>query len=140
MAQDAVGRVHSAARMGQDRPMAAAKKRSSPQALDPTAFFEVACPRVLHAMRSLLAERGGRFAVVVEGPGGGTWCLDFAAAAVSQGPAAADVTIHLTLPQFVSLSSGRVELRKLIVDGEVPCEGQRERLEDLSLVLAFLSR
>lgn len=91
-------------------------------------------------MRSLLAERGGRFAVVVDGPSGGTWYLDFATAAVSRDPSAVDVTIQLTLPQFVSLSSGRVELRKLIVDGEVPCEGQRARLEDLSLVLAFLSR
>jgi alkyl sulfatase BDS1-like metallo-beta-lactamase superfamily hydrolase len=88
----------------------------------------------------MLMERGGRFVVAIDGAGGGTWCLDFGAAAVSKGLSDADVSIRLSLAQFVSLSSGRVELRKLIVDGEVACEGERARLEDLSLVLAFLAR
>jgi hypothetical protein len=39
------------------------------------------------------------------------------------------VTVHLTLAQFASLATGKVELRSLVRD-----------IENLSLILAFLDR
>lgn len=121
--------------------MSPAKKRPSKKtAPTPTHFFEVACPRVLSSMRTLCQERGGRFALVVDGEEGGAWTVDFTSPEVRRGREAADVTVTLTPAQFASLSTGKVELRKLVVDGAAPCEGARERLEDLALVLAFLER
>ena len=48
--------------------------------------------------------------------------------------------VHLSPAQFASLSTGKVELAKLVADGAARCEGEHARLENVSLVLAFLER
>ncbi len=117
-----------------------ATRKKPPRATPtPQAFFESACPRVLQIMRATCAELGGAYCIDVDGAG--AWTLDFPSATVTpgRGPAAA-VTVHLSPAQFASLSTGKVELAKLVADGAARCEGDRARLENVSLVLAFLER
>jgi hypothetical protein len=124
------------------RPMSPAKKRSRKKkpAPTPTQFFTQMCPPLLTSMRTLCQEKGGVFAIVVDAEDGGTWSLDFGEASVREGGEGADVTITMTGEQFGSLTGAKVELRKLVADGDVACEGDRDRIEDLALVLAFLQR
>ena len=116
------------------------RARKQTQAPAPEQFFSQLCPPLLRSMRSLCAEMGGSYAIVVEGAGGGAWTLDFAGAEVRAGGDGANVTLTMSPERFASLSSARVELRKLVADGEVSCEGDPGRLENLSFVLAFLQR
>lgn len=114
----------------------AAKKRFAPS---PQAFFERSVPRVLDIMRARCAELGGRYTVHVEDSG--VWTIDFTrAAVVADTVPGADVVIRLTPAQFASLSTGGTELRKLAVSGQAPFEGDAQKLENVSLVLAFLER
>jgi alkyl sulfatase BDS1-like metallo-beta-lactamase superfamily hydrolase len=117
----------------------AAKKKAARAAPTPKQFFEVAVPRVLSIMRATCADLGGKYCVDVDGEG--AWTLDFAAAKVVAGRAdPADVVVHLTQAQFASLSTGKVELAKLAADGAARVEGDRGKIENVSLVLAFLER
>jgi hypothetical protein len=117
----------------------AAKKKPARPPPSPETFFEVACPRVMTIMRATCAELGGRYVVEVEGAG--AWTLDFPAATVARGATpGADVIIHLSPAQFASLSTGKVELLKLTNSGQARFEGDRARIENVSLVLAFLER
>lgn len=122
--------------------MAARKKKSGAGAgaapIEPKKFFEVIVPRVLTIMRATCTDMGGRYAVEVDGHG--AWSLDFPTASVVPGKEGADVTVSLSRPQFDSLSSSSVELAKLVADGAVKCEGDVKRIENVSLVLAFLAR
>lgn len=125
--------------------MSPAKKKRSPRKKkapppSPTEFFEVAAPRVLRAMASLCASMGGSYAITVEGDGGGTWTLDFDEASVRSGGDGADLTVTLGLEQFGELSSAKGELRKLVKGGSAVCAGDDGKLENLSMVLAFLQR
>jgi alkyl sulfatase BDS1-like metallo-beta-lactamase superfamily hydrolase len=105
----------------------------------PSAFFEAALPRVLSTLRATCKDLGGRYAIEVEGHG--AWTLDFPGASVRAGRAAdADVTLWLSEPQFQSLTKANVELARVVADGTVRCEGDRAKIENVSLVLAFLSR
>lgn len=111
------------------------KKRAP---IAPKAFFESSVPRVLSIMRATCKDLGGRYRIEVEGHGG--WTLDFPTASVQPGEGGvADVTVRLSEAQFQSLTSAKVELAKLVATGAVPCEGDRARIENVSLVLAFLS-
>jgi hypothetical protein len=74
-----------------------ATKKKKQESVDVDAFFSRTVPRLLHAMRSLCAERGGRFGVVVDGR---ALTIDFAAAAVRDGATDVDLTITLTAPSF----------------------------------------
>jgi len=112
----------------------ASKKKAPP--VDVDAFFSRTVPRLLGAMRALCAERGGRYGVVVDGR---AFTIDFAQAAVVAGADNVDVTVTLSAAQFQSLAAG-TELRKLVASGEAALSGDRDRIEDLSLVLAFLAR
>jgi hypothetical protein len=112
----------------------ATKKKQPPE---PKVFFERAVPRVLSIMKATCAELGGRYSIEVDGAG--AWTLDFVNTKVSQGRVdGADVFIAMTPAQFGSLTSGKVELLKLVSDGAVRCEGDRSKVENVSLVLAFL--
>lgn len=114
--------------------MAAKKKRAIPT---PTAFFETLVPRVLRIMEKTCGELGGRYTVDVEGQG--AWTLDFTTRAVTKGAAASsDVTLYLDAKQYESLSTGKIELLKLVHNGSVRCEGDQAKVENVSLVLAFL--
>ena len=115
-----------------------ARSRAKQPAIEPKRFFEVVVPRLLTAMRATCADLGGRYAVDVEGHG--AWTLDFPAAQVVPGSAGADVTVFLDVAQFASLSSASVELAKLVADKSVRTEGDASRIENVSLVLAFLAR
>ena len=96
-------------------------------------------PRVLSIMRATCKDMGGRYRVDVDGAG--SWVLDFPSAAVQPGAgAAADVVVHLSLAQFQSLSTSKVELAKLVADGAAKAEGDVKRIENVSLVWAFLER
>ncbi len=115
------------------------KSKSRKPAPEPHTFFERAVPRVLSIMRVTCAELGGRYSVEVAGQG--TWTLDFPEARVL--PSAvegADVIVHLSPEQFASLATGKIELRKLVADGAVRADGDASKLENVSLVLAFLER
>jgi len=114
---------------------AMATKKKGRSAPDPDTFFLVSCPRVLRAMRGTCQELGGRYGVVVDDR---AFVIDFVTGTVVPGAGAADVTVRLTPPQFASLATGRVELRALVRDGLVACDGDAARLENLALVLAFL--
>lgn len=116
----------------------AAKKRATTPPMEPKRFFEVVVPRVLTLMRATCADLGGRYAVDVEGHG--AWSLDFPTASVVPGKEGADVTVFLSRDQFASLSSSKVELAKLVADRAVKCEGDAGKIENVSLVLAFLAR
>jgi len=117
----------------------AARKKAPRTAPTPQSFFELACPRVLQIMRATCADLGGAYCIDVEGAG--AWTLDFPTTTVKPGRSAdAAVTVHLSPAQFASLSTGKVELAKLVADGAARCEGDRARLENVSLVLAFLER
>lgn len=112
------------------------KKKRAPVA--PKVFFESSVPRVLSIMRATCQDLGGRYRIEVEGHG--AWTLDFPTASVQPGDGpAADVSLRLTEPQFQSLTNAKTELAKLVATGAVPCEGERARIENVSLVLAFLS-
>jgi hypothetical protein len=104
--------------------------------MPPAAFFGEAVPMLLSRMRAMCQDRGGKFAVVVDGAG--AWTLDFEKAEVREGEEEADVRLSMDEETFGSLSQAKVELRKLVVDGAVTCEGEKDRVEDLSLILAFL--
>jgi hypothetical protein len=116
----------------------ARKKKAPPP--PPKEFFEVAAPRVLTAMSSLCASMGGSYAFVVEGEGGGAWTLDFTDASVREGSDGADLTVTLPIEDFPVLATAKGELRKLVADGTAACEGEKDRLENLSMVVAFLQR
>ena len=116
--------------------MAARKKAKA--APTPQAFFEGAVPRVLRIMRATCADLGGTYVVDVEGE---RWTLDFPGAKVVAGASdGADVVMTMNAAQFASLSTGKVELAKLCADGAVVVEGDRTKIENVSLVLAFLER
>ena len=104
----------------------------------PQAFFDGAVPRVLTIMRATCAELGGKHCIVVEGAG--EWTLDFPNARVVAGRHQPDVTVYLAPEQFASLSTSKVELAKLVADGKARYEGDRSRVENVSLILAFLER
>lgn len=113
----------------------ATKKRP---AIDPATFLLQACPRVLRAMRATVVELGGRYGVVVDGA---PFLIDFTTQQVAAGSVAgADVVVTMDAARFASLATGRVELRSLVRDGVVGAEGDRTRLENLALILAFLER
>lgn len=114
----------------------AAKKKPNKTAIEARAFFATMAPRVLSIMRATCAELGGRYGVDVEGQG--SWTLDFPSATIAEGIERADVTVRFTNEQFGLLSTSRVELKKLVADGVVRCEGDVSRIENVSLVLAFL--
>jgi hypothetical protein len=116
----------------------AAKKKAAAPPMEPKRFFEVVVPRVLTIMRATCTDLGGRYGVDVEGHG--AWSLDFPTASVLPGKEGANVTVFLSLDQFASLSSSKVELAKLVADGKVRCEGDVGKIENVSLVLAFLAR
>lgn len=116
----------------------AAKKRAVAPAMEPKRFFEVVVPRVLTIMRATCTDLGGRYAVDVAGHG--AWSLDFPTASVLPGKDGADVTLYLSLEQFASLSSSKVELAKLVAEGTVKADGDVGKIENVSLVLAFLAR
>jgi hypothetical protein len=116
-----------------------AKKKAARAAPTPKQFFEVAVPRVLAIMRATCADLGGKYCVDVDGEG--AWTLDFPAARVVPGCVeGSDVVVHLSQAQFASLSTSKVELAKLCADGAARVEGDRGRIENVSLVLAFLER
>lgn len=105
----------------------------------PRTFFESAVPRVLTVMRATCKDLGGRYCIDVEGHG--AWTLDFPTATLKPGRGeSVDVTLFLTEPQFQSLTSAKVELAKLVATGAVRCEGDAAKIENISLVLAFLIR
>jgi hypothetical protein len=115
----------------------ASKKRST--ALTPAAFFSTACPRVLSILRETCSKLGGRYVIHVTDSG--SWTVDFPTQTVTAGAAdAADLTITCSAAQFESLQSPKVELKKLIASGALKAEGDLARVENVSLVLAFLSR
>lgn len=116
-----------------------ASRKGSKKQVRADRFFAAVCPRLMTAMQEKLAELGGRYVVVVEGEGGGAWTLDFGTGAVSEGAGAADLKLELTAEQFTSLASPKVELRKLVSDGTVKSEGDTDRVENLSLLFAFLN-
>lgn len=116
----------------------AAKKKPKKTAVEAKAFFGSMAPRVLSIMRATCAELGGRYAVDVEGQG--AWTLDFPTASIAPGNERADVVVRFTPEQFALLSTSRVELKKLVADGIVRCEGDVSRIENISLILAFLDR
>ena len=106
--------------------------------MEPKRFFEVVVPRVLTIMRATCTDLGGRYGVDVEGHG--AWSLDFPTATVVPGREGANATVFLSIEQFGSLSSSKVELAKLVADGKVKAEGDVSKIENVSLVLAFLAR
>src|SRR3954470_13860329 len=115
-----------------------AAKKKAKVAPPPKAFFETAVPRVLQIMRATCADLGGSYVVDVEGE---AWTLDFPNAKVTAGKReGADVVMKMNAAQFASLSTGKVELAKLCADGSVHVEGDRQKIENVSLVLAFLER
>jgi hypothetical protein len=115
----------------------AAKKKASPP--NPDTFFGNAVPRVLSIMRDRCKEMGGTYTIDIEGVG--AWTLDFPNATVVKGPDAnATFTLHMTLDQFGSLTSASVELAKLVADKKVRLDGDASKIENVSLVLAFLAR
>jgi hypothetical protein len=116
-----------------------AAKKKAKTAPTPQTFFEVSVPRVLNIMRATCADLGGKYVVEVEGAG--AWTLDFTKPGVTPGKVDnPDVTIGLSAPQFASLSTGKVELLKLVADGQARCDGDRAKVENISLILAFLER
>lgn len=116
--------------------MAAKKKGNAPT---PEQFFGSAVPRVLSIMRATCKDLGGRYAIEVEGHG--AWTLDFPNAAVQTGRMEpVDVTVTLTPAQFASLTGANVELAKLVRDKTVRTDGDVSKIENVSLVLAFLAR
>jgi hypothetical protein len=118
--------------------MAAKKKAAATPPMEPKRFFEVIVPRVLTIMRATCTDLGGRYGVEVDGHG--AWSLDFPTASVLPGRDGANVTVFLSLDQFASLSSSKTELAKLVADGKVRAEGDVGKIENVSLVLAFLAR
>ena len=116
--------------------MAARTRKKKKPSLSPAEFFGQAVPLLLSRVRALCADRGGRFCVIVEGEG--EWLLDFNDASVTPGRGEADLVLTLDADRFATLSGAKVELRKLVVDGDVQVEGDRDRIEDLSFILAFL--
>jgi alkyl sulfatase BDS1-like metallo-beta-lactamase superfamily hydrolase len=115
-----------------------AKKKTARAAPSPEVFFGTSLPRVLQMLRAACADLGGRYVVDVDGK---AWTLDYTSATVVAGAAAnVDVTVRLSAAQFASLSTSKVELKKLVADGQAPCEGDRAKLENVSFVLAFLER
>lgn len=116
-----------------------ATKQPSRSAPTPRAFFDVACPRVLRTLRATCAALGGRYVVEIHGEG--SWTIDFPTASVTPGHTnVADVVIHLSPKQFASLSTGKVELKKLTASGEARFEGNAGKIENIALLLAFLER
>lgn len=125
--------------------MAARKKPSSTKkgklAPAPRAFFEGAAPRLLSILRTTCAELGGVYVVLVQGDDGGAWTLDFPRAEVRAGAHdGADLVVTLSPDQFAAVATARIELAKLVADGSAPSQGERQRVENLSFVLAFLER
>ena len=103
-------------------------------------FFGQMCPRLISAMRAQLAEMGGRYVITVEGESGGTWTLDYdAGTAVGRADAGAALSLTMSDAQFASLAKPQTELRKLVSSGQVTAEGDLDKVENLSLQLAFLS-
>lgn len=123
---------------------APAKKRprsKKPPPPTPAEFFETSVPRVLTAMRSLCQTMGGTYAMVIEGDGGGAWTLDFDDAVVRAGAESADLTVTLGPDEFAELTTAKGELRKLIAAGDARAEGgDPEKIENLSMIVAFLRR
>jgi hypothetical protein len=114
-------------------------KKKAAAAIPPETFFATVVPRLLSIMRATCKDMGGRYVIAVDGAG--AWTLDFPTAAVQKGAGEnVDVTVHLTPEQFASLSSASVELAKLVASKAVRCEGDVGKIENVSLVLAFLSR
>ena len=114
----------------------ATKKKT---AVAPTAFFHTAVPRVLTLMKATCADLGGSYAIHIDGHG--AWTLDFPSACVRDGAAAdAQVALFLTLAQFEALQNPKTELKKLVTSGAVRCQGDLGKVENVSLVLAFLAR
>jgi alkyl sulfatase BDS1-like metallo-beta-lactamase superfamily hydrolase len=114
--------------------MATKKKKPAPE---PVAFFTSAVPRVLRAMRATCAELGGSYGVTVDDS---AFVIDFASASanVAADVSATDVAVTMTRAQFESLATGKVELLALVRSGAVASRGDVNRLENLSLILAFL--
>ena len=116
--------------------MATKKKKPAPE---PSMFFTGAVPRVLGAMRATAAELGGSYGVVVDDS---AFVIDFPSASAkavdAAAAAAADVTVTMSRAQFESLATGKVELLALVKSGAVGSHGDVSRLENLSLILAFL--
>lgn len=117
--------------------MATKKKKPAPE---PVAFFTSAVPRVLRAMRATCAELGGSYGVTVDDS---AFVIDFVSASANvandaKDVNATDVAVTMTRAQFESLATGKVELLALVKSGVVASRGDVNRLENLSLILAFL--
>ena len=90
-------------------------------------------------MKATCADLGGSYVIHVDGYG--VWTLDFPGACVRTGASAdAHVVLFLTLAQFEALQNPKTELKKLVTGGAVRCEGDLGKVENVSLVLAFLAR
>lgn len=98
-------------------------------------FFEFICRRVLEEKAAECKHIGGRYGFDIQGPGGGSWTLDYNRSEVVEGVLAdAEFALTMTTGDFSQLMQGTLDIEEALLDGRMRFRGQQMMFMNLAVI------